>query len=169
MELQIIDYQPEYQPYFEKFNKAWLEEYFVVEPLDKWVLEQPDEAILKPGGKIYFAAMGNTIVGTVGLRFIEEGVFELTKMAVDKSYHGGGAGQYLCQAGIDKARELGVTKLILFSNRILKNAIHIYHKLGFVEIPVEPGTYGRADIMMEINFDQQRINLKNKINENHTV
>jgi N-acetylglutamate synthase-like GNAT family acetyltransferase len=152
MELQIIDYRPEYQPYFESFNKQWLEEYFTVEPLDKWVLEQPEEAIIKDGGKIYFLTSGDKVVGTVALRFIGEGVFELTKMAVDKSFRGAGAGQFLCQAGIDKAREMGVQKLILFSNRVLKNAIHIYHKLGFTEIPVEPGTYGRADIMMEINF-----------------
>jgi N-acetylglutamate synthase-like GNAT family acetyltransferase len=153
MELQLIDYQPAYQPYFEKFNKAWLEEFFVVEPLDKWVLENPDEAMLKQGGKIYFAASGDTIIGTVGLRFIEDGIFELTKMAVDKTYHGSGAGKFLCQAGIDKAREMGVKKLILFSNRVLENAVHIYRKLGFTEIPVAPGTYGRADIMMEINFE----------------
>lgn len=152
MELQIIDYRPEFQPYFEKFNKQWLEEYFTVEPLDKWVLEQPEDAIIKNGGKIYFLTSDDKVMGTVALRFIEEGVFELTKMAVDKSFRGGGAGQFLCQAGIDKAREMGVQKLILFSNRVLKNAIHIYHKLGFTEIPVEPGTYGRADIMMEINF-----------------
>jgi N-acetylglutamate synthase-like GNAT family acetyltransferase len=152
MELQIIDYRPEFQPYFESFNKQWLEEYFTVEPLDKWVLEQPEEAIIKNGGKIYFLTSDDKVVGTVALRFIEDGVFELTKMAVDKSFRGGGAGQFLCQAGIDKAREMGMQKLILFSNRVLKNAIHIYHKLGFTEIPVEPGTYGRADIMMEINF-----------------
>jgi N-acetylglutamate synthase-like GNAT family acetyltransferase len=152
MELQIIDYRPEYQPYFESFNKQWLEEYFTVEPLDKWVLEQPEEAIIKSGGKVYFLTSGDKVVGTVALRFIEDGVFELTKMAVDQSYRGVGAGQFLCQSGIDKAREMGVKKLILFSNRVLKNAIHIYHKLGFTEIPVEPGTYGRADIMMEINF-----------------
>lgn len=155
MELTFLDYKPEHQPWFEKLNKSWLEEYFVVEPFDKWVLEQPDEAIIKQGGKIYFAASGSTIVGTVALRFIEDGVYELTKMGVDKAYHGGGAGQFLCRAAIDKARELGAKRLVLWSNRMLENAIHIYRKLGFTEIPVLAGTYGRADIMMEINFDQQ--------------
>jgi len=155
MELQLIDYLPEYQPYFEKFNKAWIEEYFILEDFDKWVLENPNEAIIKDGGKIYFVTADSKIVGTVGLRFIEEGVFELTKMGVDKGYHGGGAGQFLCQGAIDKAREMGVQKLVLWSNRRLQNAIHIYHKLGFTEIPVSPGTYGRADIMMEINFKQE--------------
>lgn len=153
MELQLIDYQPQHQPYFEKFNKAWLEEYFVVEPFDKWVLENPDEAILKDGGKIYFAVSGTTVIGTVALRYMEDGIYEMTKMAVDKAYHGGGAGQFLCQSAIDKAAEMGMQKLVLFSNRVLKNAIHIYHKLGFTEIPVEPGTYKRADIMMEIVFN----------------
>ncbi|QEM08570.1 GNAT family N-acetyltransferase [Mucilaginibacter rubeus] len=152
MELQVIDYQPQHAPYFEKFNKAWLEEYFTVEPFDKWVLENPDEAIIKTGGSIYFVTSNQKIIGTVALRYIEEGVYELTKMAVDKDHRGGGAGQFLCQTGIDKARELGVKKLILFSSRVLENAIHIYRKLGFTEIPVEPGTYKRADIMMEINF-----------------
>jgi N-acetylglutamate synthase-like GNAT family acetyltransferase len=157
MELQIVDYKPEYQPYFEKFNNAWLEEYFTIEPLDKWVLENPEEAILKDGGKIWFAASGSTIIGTVALRYIQDGVYEMTKMAVDKTYRGGGAGKFLCQAAIDKSREMGMNKLILFSNRVLANAIHIYNKLGFVEIPVEPGTYKRADIMMEINFTDQPI------------
>jgi len=76
-------------------------------------------------------------------------------MAVDKSYHGGGAGQFLCRAAIKRAHELGMRKLILYSNRALENAIHIYRKMGFNEIPVVPGTYKRSDIMTEINFIQQ--------------
>ena len=152
MELKIISYDPVYQPYFERLNKAWLEEFFSVEPLDKWVLEQPEEAIIAQGGQIYFAVSGEDIVGTVALRFIENGIFEMTKMAVDNKYRGAGAGKFLCQTAIDKSRELGAKKLILFSNRILKDAIHIYKRANFKEIPVAPGTYHRADIMMEINF-----------------
>jgi GNAT superfamily N-acetyltransferase len=152
MELQLIDYQPEYQHYFESLNKAWLEKYFTVEPLDKWVLEHPDDALLSKGGKIYFATLGPAIVGTVALRFIENGVYEMTKMAVDVNHQGVGAGQFLCQSAIDKAREMGMDKLMLWSNRVLENAIHIYRKLGFIEVPVAQGAYGRADIQMEINF-----------------
>ncbi|SDT58427.1 Acetyltransferase (GNAT) family protein [Mucilaginibacter mallensis] len=152
MALQLIDYQHQYQPYFEKLNKAWLEKYFTVEPLDKWVLENPEEALLQHGGKIYFVTLNGAIVGTVALRFIEDGVYEMTKMAVDFNCHGAGAGQFLCQSAIDKAREMGMEKLMLWSNRVLENAIHIYRKLGFIEVPVVKGAYGRADIQMEINF-----------------
>src|ERR1700749_2149305 len=103
MEFQLVDYQPEYQPYFEKFNKAWLEEHFVVEPFDKYVLEQPEEALLTNGGKLYFAMSDSKIVGAVALRFIEDGVYELTKMAVDRDFRGTGAGQFLCRSAIAKA------------------------------------------------------------------
>jgi hypothetical protein len=54
-DLKIIDYKPAYQAYFEAFNKAWLEEYFSVEPIDKYVLENPEEAIYKAGGCILCA------------------------------------------------------------------------------------------------------------------
>ena len=155
MELQLIDYKPEYQPYFEKFNNAWLDEYFTIEPFDKWVLENPNESIFKDGGEIFFAEADGVIVGTVALRFIEDGVFELTKMAVDKALRGGGAGKFLCSNAIEKARAMGLRRLILYSNRRLENAIHIYRKLGFTEIPIKTGVYERSDIMMEIVFDNQ--------------
>ncbi|HVX48551.1 MAG TPA: GNAT family N-acetyltransferase [Chitinophagaceae bacterium] len=152
MKLAIVDYEEKYQPCFEKFNKAWLEEYFTVEPVDKWVLEHPREAILDKGGKIYFAMADGVITGTVALRFIEEGVYEMTKMAVDKNFRGAGIGKLLCKTAIEKAREQGVRRLILYSNSILKDALHIYRKLGFKDIPVQPGMYRRSDVMMEIIF-----------------
>ena len=39
--INIIGYLPEHQPYFEKFNRAWIEEWFTMEPLDEWVLTNP--------------------------------------------------------------------------------------------------------------------------------
>jgi len=150
MNITIQSYQPQWQPYFEQFNKAWLEEYFVVEPIDKWVLEKPDEAILKDGGKILFALQDDVVIGTVALKFVEPGVYELTKMAVDKPYRGIGAGKLLCKAGIDLAASLGAHKVILYSQTGLVNAIDIYRKMGFVEIPLEKGKYARADIKMEL-------------------
>ena len=50
--IHIAPYRPEWQPYFEKFNKAWIEKHFVLEALDNYVLTHPEEAILKDGGEI---------------------------------------------------------------------------------------------------------------------
>jgi N-acetylglutamate synthase-like GNAT family acetyltransferase len=152
MNLHIVTYKPEYQPYFEQFNKAWLEEYFVVEPIDEYVLTHPEEAILKDGGVILFAASGENIIGTVALKYLSPGVYELTKMAVDKAWHGIGAGKLLCTSAIEKAKELQAAELILFSQSRLKAALSIYAKLGFVNIPVGDVKYKRADVKMKLVF-----------------
>ncbi len=152
MDLHIVTYKPEYQPYFEQFNKAWLEEYFFVEPIDEYVLCNPEEAILKDGGVILFAASGENIIGTVALKYLSPGVYELTKMAVDKAWHGVGAGKLLCSAAIEKAKELRATELILYSQSRLKAALGIYDKLGFIHIPVGDVKYERADVKMRLVF-----------------
>lgn len=150
--IRIVSYQPEYAIYFDRYNKDWLEEYFVVEPVDKYVLENPEEAILKPGGQILFAEQDGKILGTVALKAECPGVLELTKMAVDKKLRGLGIGQLLCKAAIEEARHLNAHQLILYSNRKLENAIAIYKKMGFVELPLEPGIYERANIKMGMDL-----------------
>ncbi|WP_118975003.1 GNAT family N-acetyltransferase [Taibaiella koreensis] len=149
-DITIQSYRKEYQPYFERLNIAWLEAYFKVEPIDAYVLGNPEEAILNEGGAILFAAIDQQIIGTVALKYMEPGVYELTKMAVDESFRGNGAGKILCAAAIDKGRELGAHKIILYSQTGLKAAIGIYRQLGFTELPLEPGKYERADIKMQL-------------------
>ena len=155
MNINIVDYKPEYRIYFEKFNKQWIEEYFILEDIDKWVLEHPEEAILKEGGRILFAEADGQIVGTVALKFISNGIYELTKMAVDKSFRGSGTGKTLCYAAIHQAEVMGASKIILYSHTSLANAIGIYRKLGFVEVALEPGKYERADIKMEMKLEKK--------------
>lgn len=148
--ITICDYHPSLQPYFERFNKAWLNKYFAVEPVDEYVLTNPEEAILKDGGQILFAQYRDAIIGTVALRNIGDGVMELTKMAVDEAFQGLGAGGLLCSAAIGRARQLQAKKLILYSQSHLAPALAIYRRNGFIDIPLEAGKYKRADVMMEL-------------------
>jgi ribosomal protein S18 acetylase RimI-like enzyme len=148
--VQIISYEPQYAIYFERLNKDWIEEYFTLEPLDKYVLENPDEAILKAGGKILFAKLGDEIIGTAAIKPTAPGIVELTKMAVDKRSRGMGAGKLLCKSAIEEAKKLQVEKVILYSNTRQSVAINLYRQLGFTELPVEPGVYERANIKMEL-------------------
>ena len=77
----------------------------------------------------------------------------ILKMAVSPDYRGNKIGQIILENCIKKAKEMGLNKVILYSNRVLENAIHIYKKNGFVEIPVESGSpYKRADIKMELKL-----------------
>jgi ribosomal protein S18 acetylase RimI-like enzyme len=148
-DLEIVNYSPAYKTYFESLNKAWLEKHFTVEPIDKYVLENPEEAILEHGGEILFAIYKGEVIGTVALKLIEPGMYEMTKMAVDETFRGLGAGKALCAAAIEKAKYIKAKRLILYSTKVLETAIAIYHKLGFQEIPLEPGVYQRANIKME--------------------
>jgi GNAT superfamily N-acetyltransferase len=148
--VKIIDYQPEHQPYFEMLNKAWIEKYFKIEAVDREMLENPDEHIYSNGGVIIMAQYGDKIVGTVALKKVDAQSFEMIKMAVDENYQGLKIGWKLGEAILQKAKSLNASKVILYSNRKLVPAITMYHKLGFIEVPVEPGKYERSDIKMEI-------------------
>ena len=150
--LELIPFGPAHQPHFERLNRAWLEEFYYVEPVDKYVLENPEKAILDPGGKILMATVDGNIAGTIALKPVAPGTLELTKMAVDKAYRGVGAGKLLCKAAIEEARKLGAGKIILYSETRLNTAISIYRKFGFMEADLEPGAYERANIKMELDL-----------------
>ena len=149
--LEIVQYQSTHQPWFEKLNREWIEHYFWIEPIDVEVLQHPDKTIIDKGGAILMATIDGEIAGTVALKFVEPGVYEFTKMAVDENYRGKKVGKALGEAAVEKAKTLGAHKIILYSNTILIPAIELYRKLGFVEVPVD-GPYKRSNIKMELSF-----------------
>lgn len=152
--INIVAYEPHLQPHFEALNKAWLEEYFTVEPIDAWVLGNPQEAVIQMGGAILFAEKAGSIVGTVALKPLQPAVFELTKMAVDKAWQGLGIGKLLCEAAIRKAVMLGAHRLVLYSETRLTAALRLYQKMGFREIKLEDGKYARANVKMVLDLEK---------------
>jgi ribosomal protein S18 acetylase RimI-like enzyme len=149
--LQILEYSDEHQVWFERLNRAWIERYFVMEPLDFDILQHPNNHIISKGGVILMAQLGKEIAGTVALRYIVPGIFEFTKMAVDEKYQGKKVGLALALAAIEKAKQLSGHTIFLYSNTKLEAAIHLYRKLGFQEIPVD-GPYKRVNIKMELKL-----------------
>ena len=149
--MEIIGFEPKYAADFHRLNVEWLEKYFWVEPHDEEVLGKPEKYIIDPGGMIFFIRENEEIIGTVALMKMEEGIFELTKMAVVPGHQGKQLGQKLMAHTLDFAREQGWKKLVIYSNRKLKNAIYIYKKFGFTEIRIEEDNpYLRGDIKMEL-------------------
>lgn len=146
---KILAYEPVHQPWFEKLNRQWIEKYFAMEPLDHQILQDPDEHIIKKGGSIFMASFQNEIVGTVALKLVTPGVYELTKMAVDEKFQGKRIGRSLAEAAINSVKDSRGKKIILYSNTMLLPAVALYYKLGFREIPVD-GPYKRTNIKMEL-------------------
>ena len=147
--INILPYQPIYQPWFEKLNRTWIEKYFWMEPIDVEILGNPELHIIEKGGYIFMAECEGEIAGTVALKFSSEGVYEFTKMAVDEKFQGRQIGKQLALAAIQKAKDLAAQKIILYSSTKLIPALALYGKLGFLEVPVD-GPYKRSDIKMEL-------------------
>jgi DNA-binding MarR family transcriptional regulator/ribosomal protein S18 acetylase RimI-like enzyme len=153
-DINIVLYKNDFSQHFYDLNVEWLKTYFYVEPYDEEVLSNPEKYIINKGGHIFFAQLDKDIVGTVALMPIgNDGHYELTKMAVSPKHRGQKIGQKLMQFCIDYAKLMGLPKLILYSNRKLENAIYLYRKYGFIEVPVEPNSpYKRSNIKMELVF-----------------
>ena len=148
MNLEIVPYNKTYAKAFYHLNIEWLETYFYVEDFDREVLSKPQEYILNRGGHIFFAVENAEVLGTVALMPHNEDFFELTKMAVLPEARGKKIGQKLMHHCIDFSKTQKM-KLMLYSNTKLENAIYIYKKFGFIEIPVEENSpYKRSNIKM---------------------
>ncbi|SHN14863.1 Acetyltransferase (GNAT) family protein [Cyclobacterium lianum] len=151
--VNILPYSEGLAPYFLSINREWIERFFAMEPFDFAQLQHPVETLINPGGQVLFAEWKGEIVGTVGMKNMGGQQFELIKMGVLSKAQGQGIGWLLGQAALDWARGQGAGKVLLYSNSVLAPAIALYRRLGFREIPMEPGTYQRCDIKMEFLFD----------------
>jgi ribosomal protein S18 acetylase RimI-like enzyme len=152
--IRILDYEPVHQPYFEKLNRAWIEQMFEMEPVDEWVVTNPDKAIIETGGAIIMAECDGTIAGTAGLRKVDEHTYEFTKMAVDENFRRRGIARAISLACFVKAKELGAKEVILYSNKKNADAIKLYETIGFTHLTVEPGVYLRANVKMSIGIEK---------------
>ena len=147
--VEIIPFTPELKQHIKTLNLEWLTMYFKVEHIDEIVLSNPQGEIIEKGGFIFYAKYNSQIIGTASLLKKDEFTFELSKMAITEKIQGLGIGKKLVEHCLAFAKENNIQKLILYSNRKLESAIHLYKKYGFVEIELENGIYERADIKME--------------------
>ncbi|WP_244891181.1 GNAT family N-acetyltransferase [Cyclobacterium xiamenense] len=150
--VRILPFSDTLAPYFLTINREWIETHFSMEPFDVAQLQTPRETIINPGGEVLFAEWKGAIVGTVGMKNMGDGQYELIKMGVLPKARGQQVGWLLGQAALNWAKQNGAKKVLLYSNSILAPALALYRKLGFREIPMEPGTYQRCDIKMEYIF-----------------
>src|ERR1700722_4247039 len=151
-QVEIVDFQPVWQPAFRQLNEEWITKYFRMEESDYKALDHPKEYILDKGGHIFMALYKGEPVATCALIPMDGGGFELAKMGVSPGAQGLGIGFLLGQACIDKARALGAARVYLESNTSLKPAINLYHKLGFRKAAGPPSPYERCNIQMELVF-----------------
>ena len=151
---EIINFKNEYKKHFYDLNIEWLNEFFLVEDYDQKILSNPQKHIINKGGSVFFAKKDKKIIGVVALMPTDElDVYELTKMGVRKSFRNQGAGRLLINKCVEQAKLNKLTKVIIYSNRKLENAIYLYKSFGFTEVDLEKkSNYQRADIKLELRL-----------------
>lgn len=147
--IELVTWRRELAADFARLNRAWLELYFTVEPLDEEYLSDPEGHIIAPGGEIFFALDGDAVIGTCAMIPRGEAEFELAKLAVTPAAQGRGIGQRLVESAIAFARGRGAKRVVLVSNSGLGAALRLYERLGFEHGPVpDPRPYVDADVFM---------------------
>ncbi len=152
--MRVIPYDEKYKQDFIDMNKAWISEMFEMEDTDYQELGNI-EPYIESGGQIFFALDDEgQVMACCMIAPREDGDWELMKLAARGMYTGTGAGTACLQACIDYAKDLNLPKVILVSNRKCVQAVHLYRKLGFTEIPVdkEKFPFDRADIAFEMEL-----------------
>ncbi len=150
LSVDIIGYKEELKKYFKNLNYEWIKKYFIIEPSDKYILQNPKEAVIDKGGHIFFALMNNKVIGTFALIKITDNIYELAKMAVAEKYQKKGIGKKLVEHAKLVAENLNLIKLVLYSHTSLAPAINLYFQAGFKVIPKEDYHNKRANIKMEM-------------------
>lgn len=112
------------------------------------------ELFNNPTKNFYFVALQkNEVVGGAGVfntEALPEGTCELVKMYLQKEVRGLGLGYKLITACMQKAKELGYTKMYLETMPELSKAVSIYQKFGFTKLCSPLGNSGHCgcDIWM---------------------
>lgn len=134
---------------FAALNMEWIEELHHVEESDRKMAEDP--SYYMAGDNVVISLHdGNIVAGVCALKQDEDGDFELTKLAVDKAYRRQGLGRVLMDEIDAVAREKGLKQIYLLTSTKNKEAVALYHKLGWrVMHEGEHPKYSRCDIGFE--------------------
>jgi putative acetyltransferase len=89
-----------------------------------------------PDGRLLLAEYEGQLAGCVAMHPWEPGICEMKRLYLRPSFRGKGLGRVLAEATITEARNIGYQRMRLDTiEPIMKDAVEMYRKLGFQEIP----------------------------------
>lgn len=105
-----------------------------------------------PEGRLYLAYQEDRLAGCIGLRKIDAKSCEMKRLYVRPAYRGRQIGSRLVQKILADAEEIGYRCMLLDTLPFLQDAIRLYRKYGFYEIPryndnpMDSGVYMRLEL-----------------------
>ena len=112
---------------------------------------QPD------GGGFWVMESDGAVVGTVGIRRIDDELCDLCRLYLLAEHRGQGLGKRLLQKAIDEARLLGYKQMEIWSDKRLEVSQEMYRRFGAVPIgertvadPDYPEVYEEWGYLLEL-------------------
>lgn len=105
-----------------------------------------------PEGRLYLAYQDDQPAGCIGLRKMDQENCEMKRLYVRPVYRGCRLGGLLVEKILEDAKVIGYRHVLLDTLPFLQNAVHLYQKYGFYEIPkynnspMDCGIYMRLDL-----------------------
>lgn len=147
--MKIIPYDSKYKKQFIEYNTDWILDYFgFLEPEDEETFASIEQE-LADNAMIYFAVEEDDVLATCMTKPMQDGVWEICKLASNKHLPHEGCGSLVFEAAMQWAIDHGASRLFILTNSKLKAALHIYEKYGFQEVKLNDYGYVRGDIAFE--------------------
>lgn len=98
-------------------------------------LDNLNEKYGPPNGRLYIAFSDNQLAGCIALRSINKACCEMKRLYVRPQFRGKKIAKSLIELIINDAKETGYSYIVLDTLPVLREAIDIYKKFGFYDIP----------------------------------
>jgi GNAT superfamily N-acetyltransferase len=126
-----------WRAYYTEVSDRWylLHEGHRTDPdeLEREITAQPGSELAPPTGQLLVGRYDGEPAGSAGVRLLEGGTAELTRVFVDAGMRGKGGAALLVRAAEDAARALGAERMILDTRADLVEARALYTRLGYEE------------------------------------
>ena len=109
-----------------------------------------------PQGRLLLGEYDGQLAACVALRALDGKVCEMKRLYLRPAFRGKGLGRLLAEHLISEAREIGYRSMRLDTvEPVMKDAVSMYRRLGFREIPPYRENPNPGALYMELNLDSQ--------------
>ena len=119
---------------------------------DKELADLPGD-YTPPGGRLLLAEYEGQLAACVALHKLDADICEMKRLYLRPQFRGKGLGRILAQRIISDARQIGYKRMRLDTvGPVMKDAVAMYRKLGFKEIPAYRPNPNPGTLYMELEL-----------------
>jgi molybdopterin-guanine dinucleotide biosynthesis protein A len=149
LSIDIVPFEPEHADGFAELVVDTLREFgFVQDPVLDGDLDDPGRTY----AALWVALVDGDVVGSVALRHLEAGAYELKRMYLRSAQRGRGVGKELLTIAVAWARANGVRMIRLDTAEGMVAARRLYESFGFVRVPGEAPRQGQQRLLYELTL-----------------